>query len=62
MKERIAELRRFAFKEQDDPMLRAQQENIRLHPDVKPVLMEIDAGPVRCQRMLDALIAAEQKS
>ena len=61
LKQRIAELRRFAFKEQDDPMLRAQQENILRHPGVKPVLMEIDAGPVRCQRMLDALIAAEHK-
>lgn len=59
---RIAELRRFAFQEQDDPMLRAQQENIRRHPDVKPMLLEIDGGPVRCQRILDGLIAAEQKA
>ena len=56
---RIAELRRFAFQEQDDPMLKAQQENIRLHPHVKPMLLEVDAGPVRCQRILDSLIAAE---
>src|SRR5690606_31939833 len=34
-KTQIAELRRMAFKEQDDPMLAAQQENIRLHPGVK---------------------------
>ncbi len=61
-KARIAELRRFAFKEQDDPMLKAQQENIRKHPGVSPLLLEVDAGPMRCQRMLDALIAAEQKS
>ncbi len=59
---RIAELRRFAFQEQDDPMLKAQQENIRRHPEVKPMLLEIDAGPVRCQRILDNLIAAEQKA
>jgi phenylpropionate dioxygenase-like ring-hydroxylating dioxygenase large terminal subunit len=59
---RIAELRRFAFKEQDDPMLKAQQENIRMHPGASPMLLEVDAGPVRCQRMLDALIAAEQKN
>jgi phenylpropionate dioxygenase-like ring-hydroxylating dioxygenase large terminal subunit len=56
---RIAELRRFAFQEQDDPMLKAQQENIRRHPNVKPMLLEIDGGPVRCQRILDGLIAAE---
>ena len=59
LKLRIAELRRFAFQEQDDPMLKAQQENMRKHPDVKPVLLEIDAGPLRCQRILDGLIAAE---
>ena len=57
---RIAELRRFAFQNQDDPMLKAQQENIRRHPNVKPILLEVDAGPVRCQRILDALIAAER--
>lgn len=61
LKARIAELRRHAFKEQDDPMLKAQQENIRRHPGVSPVLLEIDVGPVRCQRRLDALIAAEQE-
>jgi phenylpropionate dioxygenase-like ring-hydroxylating dioxygenase large terminal subunit len=61
LKLRIAELRRFAFQEQDDPMLKAQQENIRRHPGVKPVLLEIDAGPVRCQRILDGLITAENK-
>ena len=59
LKLRVAELRRFAFQQQDDPMLKAQQENMRKHPDVKPVLLEIDAGPVRCQRILDKLIAAE---
>ena len=59
LKLRIAELRRFAFQQRDDPMLKAQQENMRKHPDVKPILLEIDAGPVRCQRILDKLIAAE---
>ena len=61
-KARIAELRRFAFKEQDDPMLKAQYENIRKHPGVMPALMAVDSGPVRCQRALDALIAAECRS
>ncbi|VCU70718.1 Toluene-4-sulfonate monooxygenase system iron-sulfur subunit TsaM1 [Pigmentiphaga humi] len=60
-KARIAELRRTAFKDQDDPMIRAQQINIRLHPGVRPVLFEIDAAPVRCQRILNALIEEEQK-
>ena len=60
LKASIAELRRYAFKEQDDPMLKAQAQNRRRRPDVKPVLLEIDAGPMRAQRVLDALIAAEQ--
>lgn len=58
-RERVAQLRRHAFKDQDDPMLKAQLENIRRHPGVAPVLLEIDAGPARCQRILDALMAAE---
>lgn len=58
-KAQIAEMRRMAFKDQDDPMLKAQQENIRLHPDARPMLLEIDVGPMRCQRMLDRLIAEE---
>lgn len=58
-KAQIAEMRRYAFKEQDDPMLKAQQDNILRHPDTRPVLLEIDIGPVRCQRVLDGLIAAE---
>ena len=60
-KARISELRRYAFKEQDDPMLMAQHDNMRKHPGAAPVLLEIDAGPVRCQRILDAMIAAEHK-
>ena len=61
-KARIAELRRHAFKEEDDPMMKAQQANIRRRPDVKPVLLEIDAGPMRCQRTLDTLIATEARA
>ncbi|VCU69810.1 Toluene-4-sulfonate monooxygenase system iron-sulfur subunit TsaM1 [Pigmentiphaga humi] len=60
LKARIAELRRYAFKEQDDPMLKAQQENVRRHPGVAPVLLPaIDAGPVRCQRLLDEMLRDE---
>lgn len=59
LKAQIAEMRRYAFKEQDDPMLQAQQANVRRRPDVRPVLLEIDVGPVRCQRILDELMARE---
>lgn len=60
-KDRIAELRIYAFKDQDDPMLQAQQKNMRKHPEAKPVFLEIDAAPVRCQRILDVLINDEVK-
>ena len=43
-------------------MLKAQAANQRRRPDVKPVLLAIDAGPMRAQRVLDTLIAAEQKA
>jgi phenylpropionate dioxygenase-like ring-hydroxylating dioxygenase large terminal subunit len=59
---RVTELRRFAFKEQDDRMLNAQQRNAHENPGIKPVLLAIDAGPVRCNRILDEMIAAEQGS
>lgn len=55
----IAALRRYAFEEQDDPMLRAQQRNVVDNPDKKPIMLEIDMGPIRCNRILDALIEAE---
>lgn len=61
LKTQIAQLRQYAFKDQDDPMMKAQQENIRKHPEVSPIMLEIDAGPMRCQRILDGLIAAERK-
>lgn len=59
LKAQIAEMRRYAFKEQDDPMLKAQQANIQRHPNARPVLLDIDIGPVRCQRILDGLLAEE---
>ncbi len=36
---RIAELRVHAFKEQDDPMLKAQRENMRKHPSAQAIYM-----------------------
>lgn len=59
---KFAELRRFAFQEQDKPMLDAQQEAIgtRNFWDMKPVLLTIDAGPVRMRRALERMLLAEQ--
>ncbi|MSQ51153.1 MAG: aromatic ring-hydroxylating dioxygenase subunit alpha [Betaproteobacteria bacterium] len=62
-RKQIAELRRFAFDEQDRPMMEAQQANIdRLEASggAHPVLVaSIDAGPARMQRVLDRMMSEE---
>ena len=52
-----------AFAGQDKPMIEAQQALIRQRggndiDDVESVLLQSDAGPVRCRRALRALLAA----
>jgi phenylpropionate dioxygenase-like ring-hydroxylating dioxygenase large terminal subunit len=61
LQKKIAELRRFAFAEQDAPMIEAQQriiENAKMPLD--PVILAVDAGPVRYKRILDKMRQAEQ--
>lgn len=60
---RYAELRRFAFEEQDKPMLDAQQAALGEANfwDMKPVLLSVDAGPVRMRRALERMLAAERQ-
>jgi len=61
----LGELRRYAFQEQDEPMIHMQQQALMRTGGLqsrKPVLLSIDAGPVRCRRLLDARIAREQKA
>ena len=59
----IARLRRFAFEEQDAPIIEAQQRNLDSARRVlEPTLLEIDAGPVRYKRMLTQMLAAERQS
>jgi phenylpropionate dioxygenase-like ring-hydroxylating dioxygenase large terminal subunit len=58
----LARLRRIAFAEQDKPIVDAQQ---RVVGDqdlwaMNPVLLAIDAGPVRMRRTLERLIKQEQ--
>jgi phenylpropionate dioxygenase-like ring-hydroxylating dioxygenase large terminal subunit len=56
----LSELRRIAFEDQDQMIIRAQQQNMRKAPDPpKPVLFDIDVGPVRSKRVLDGLIHQE---
>ncbi|NDZ17006.1 Rieske (2Fe-2S) protein [Variovorax sp. WS11] len=60
-KDWLSAARRHAFEEQDEPMVRAVAQMMHRHPAFtgRPVLLETDAGPVRCNRILDELIRAE---
>ena len=58
---KIAEIRRFAFQEQDAPVIEAQQQFIDMsQTEMDPVILAIDVGPVRYKQVLKKLIAAEQ--
>lgn len=60
LQERIAKMRRFAFEEQDAPVIAAQQRRIESAREVlRPVVLAIDAGPVRYKRVLQKMIDAE---
>ena len=60
--QQISALRRIAFEDQDQVIIRAQQQNIRRAPyPLRPVLFDIDVGPVRCKRILDAMIHQEMQ-
>jgi phenylpropionate dioxygenase-like ring-hydroxylating dioxygenase large terminal subunit len=57
---RLSELRRVAFKDQDETMIRAQQNRMRTaQRPLKPMLLGIDAGIVRVHRVLDDLLKRE---
>ena len=61
LQEKIATMRRFAFAEQDAPVIEAQQRILdQADRTLDPVLLEIDAGPVRYKRVLNQLLRAEQ--
>ena len=63
VRQQLSDLRRKAFDEQDNVIIAAQQKAL-LDPAVdtsSPVLMDVDAGPVRFRRLLDRLIAAESE-
>lgn len=60
--ETLSRLRRFAFEEQDRPMVEAQQRAYDRAggPDaLKPVMLSIDQGPLRARRLLEAMIEAD---
>jgi vanillate O-demethylase monooxygenase subunit len=61
IQDKISTTRRFAFEEQDAPVIEAQQRIIdaALTP-VDPVILAIDVGPVRYKQILQRLIRNEQ--
>jgi vanillate O-demethylase monooxygenase subunit len=61
IQEKISSTRRFAFEEQDAPMIEAQQQMIdNAQTAVDPVLLAVDVGPVRYKKILNDLIDGEQ--
>jgi vanillate O-demethylase monooxygenase subunit len=61
IQEKIATMRRFAFEEQDAPVIEAQQRVIDAAvTPVDPVILAIDVGPVRYKRILQKMIESEQ--
>lgn len=63
IQQQVSHLRRVAFEDQDQVIIKAQQDLIAGQPEaVRPVLLEIDLGPVRYKRVLDKLIAEEQRA
>ncbi|MGB6537405.1 MAG: aromatic ring-hydroxylating dioxygenase subunit alpha [Xanthobacteraceae bacterium] len=62
LQKKIAEMRRFAFAEQDAPMIEAQQRNIEgAREPLDPLVLAIDAGPVRYKRILDKMRQQERQ-
>lgn len=61
IQEKISTTRRFAFEEQDAPVIEAQQEIIDASTSsVDPIILAIDVGPVRYKQILQRLIRNEQ--
>jgi vanillate O-demethylase monooxygenase subunit len=60
IQDKISTTRRFAFEEQDAPVIEAQQEIIdAATTPVDPVILAIDVGPVRYKRILQKMIEAD---
>lgn len=61
IQDKISTMRRFAFEEQDAPIIEAQQLLIdAAQTELDPVLLAIDVGPVRYRKILQNLIDSEQ--
>jgi phenylpropionate dioxygenase-like ring-hydroxylating dioxygenase large terminal subunit len=61
IQDKIAKMRRFAFEEQDAPVIEAQQRILDRAPQaIEPINLSIDVGPVRYKRVLERMLAAEK--
>jgi len=61
IREKISVMRRFAFAEQDGPVIEAQQIVInQAGEDLDPLTLSIDVGPMRYKRILQKMIAQDQ--
>jgi phenylpropionate dioxygenase-like ring-hydroxylating dioxygenase large terminal subunit len=61
IRDKIYEMRTFAFAEQDLPVIEAQQACMdQAGRELKPVLLSIDAGPVRYRKVLDRLLSEDE--
>jgi hypothetical protein len=55
-------MRRFAFAEQDAPVIEAQQRVIENATEpLDPVILAVDVGPMRYKRILGKMLEAERK-
>ncbi len=60
IRETIARMRRYAFEEQDAPMIEAQQRVIdAATSELDPVILSVDVGPMRYRRIMQKKIDAE---
>ena len=62
IQDRISTTRRFAFEQQDAPVIEAQQQIIDAAGQAHPVVLAIDVGPVRYKKVLQRLIHAEHSA
>ena len=62
IRDKIFEMRTFAFAEQDVPVIEAQQRLMdQARRPLAPTLLAIDAGPTRYRRVLDRLLADDAR-
>ncbi|NMM44654.1 aromatic ring-hydroxylating dioxygenase subunit alpha [Rhodospirillaceae bacterium KN72] len=64
MRLKIADLRRFAFEDQDEPLIKAQHRIRQMSDpdDLRPVMLETDAGVVRWRRIIDQMLDRERET